>query len=166
MSAMAIAAGFQAVGSIVGGFMARQEAKTRASFERMRAKTVRDQATAEIRTRGRQNIRDRGREQAAIAQTGFAMEGDLMDLVDQADIDREMDLLNIAYRGEVQAIGLETQAKLDEAAGRNALIKGFLGAAGAVGGAAASGGFGGGAAISSSGYNAGGMINPSGTGPI
>lgn len=128
-------AGIQAAGQLLGGFMANKEAKTRAAYERVRAGVARDQAQAEIRMRGRRNIRERGRELAAMAQTGFTSGGNFLDLLEQSDIDREMDILNTAYRGELAAFGFESQARLDIAAGKNAMLRGVLGAAGTLGSA-------------------------------
>jgi hypothetical protein len=165
---MAMAA-MKAVGSIAGGILSYQESRTKAAYERRRAGIARDQAAGEARLRGRQNIRARGREMAAMAQSGFTTGGNFLELLEQSDVDREMDILNTIYQGELSAWGFETQAKMDVAAGKNALIGGIIGAAGSLGQAfigggspaSALGGGGGGG-----GYSSGGMINPSGTGPI
>ena len=168
MSLLLAFAGLTAFGQLASGYMAQQESNRRAEYDRKRAQIARDQAQAEVRTRARRNIRARGREMAAMAQSGFTTGGNFVDLLEQSDIDREMDLLNTEYRGEVNAFGLESQAALDIEAGKNAMLGGILGAAGTLGSAyigsrTPKSAIGRG---SSRGYASGGMINPSGTGPI
>jgi hypothetical protein len=82
-----------------------------ATIDRQNADTARQQSASE---QARQNRRARqvmGEQRAATAQSGTGFGGSNADLLDQSATLAELDMLNIAYEGQMRARGQEIQAQ-------------------------------------------------------
>lgn len=89
-----------------------------ATIQRQNADVALQQSASE---QGRQNRRARqilGEQRAGVAQSGTGFGGSNADLLDQSATLAELDMLNIAYEGQMRARGHEIQAQGDEYSSR------------------------------------------------
>jgi hypothetical protein len=139
---LAVGAGTQILGGITSAIQGKQAAKFNEAMAFREAELARQEAGIESR-RLREDaelIRQEGRREvgARIAKAGasgvVATQGSpLLVLLDTARrierqaLRREEDARTALFRGEVSAIGSETEARLQRQAGRQAILKGILG---------------------------------------
>lgn len=136
------AAGTAAVAAHQQGQAQANAAEANADIQEMNARVATQQATEEesrLRTRARQIISE---QRAGVAESGFALSGSTLDMLEQSEREAELDALTIRYKGHLARAGLladadqqRAQAGTARAAGRAGLLTGLLGT-----GAAAAGG--------------------------
>lgn len=132
-----------ALGSIASGYAAKAQYESQAQASQ-HAATIAEQNAATIALQAGEREHQQRREarqafgatEAAIAESGSGFGGSNALLYKQSMIDAEVDALNIRYEGMLartsalnEAQGLRYQAKTAKAAGRNAVIGGWIGAA-------------------------------------
>jgi len=73
---------------------------------------VRDQTAQKLDSQRRMVRLQQGKERASIAQSGLTASGSLLDVYDQNAVFSELDMLNTAYSGEMDARGLAAQSQI------------------------------------------------------
>ncbi|MCB9942991.1 MAG: hypothetical protein H6851_05145 [Geminicoccaceae bacterium] len=143
---MAAGAGIQAWGALQEGNAAKDAADWQATVQRQNAALRRRQASAD-EEKHRSEMRQRiGMQRAAEAESGFALAGSALDLLEQTVRHGELDALNIRYAGQLDSRALELgadNAELDginaRRAGRTRAVAALIGGIGQAGGRLASG---------------------------
>ncbi len=82
-----------------------------AAIQRQNAGAALQQSASEQARQNRQARRVMGEQRAAVAQSGTGFGGSNADLLDQSATLAELDMLNIAYEGQMRARGHEIQAQ-------------------------------------------------------
>jgi len=82
-----------------------------AAIQRQNAGAALQQSASEQARQNRQARRVMGEQRAAVAQSGTGFGGSNADLLDQSATLAELDMLNIAYEGQMRARGYEIQAQ-------------------------------------------------------
>ncbi len=82
-----------------------------AAIQRQNAGAALQQSASEQARQNRQARRVMGEQRAAAAQSGTGFGGSNADLLDQSATLAELDMLNIAYEGQMRARGYEIQAQ-------------------------------------------------------
>lgn len=149
---MVVAAATQAVGALASGnskaaqYDAQaQAAAWNASMQREQASVVAQQTSAREDLQRKQARQVLGRQIAAGAESGVnTTSGSAADVFRSSLYDAEMDALNIRYEGELNRVGLLTQANLSDWEGqvakansKSAVRSGYLNAASSLASAAA-----------------------------
>lgn len=129
----AAAVGMQAAGSIVQGVGAYQQGQFNKKVEQVNAINEERDAAAEI-ARIRDSARlAMGRQIGAQAESGFEVgTGTNLDSLRESAIGAELDVLNVRRRGASAAAARRAQGEIAAEQGKQALIGGLFGAAGAV----------------------------------
>lgn len=82
-----------------------------ATIERQNAGAALQQSASEQARQNRHARQVLGQQRAATAQSGTGFSGSNLDMLDQSATLAELDMLNIAYEGEIRARGHEIQAQ-------------------------------------------------------
>lgn len=136
-----------AIGAIQQGNAASASYKAQAQAQEYNAQVARNQAQSSLSVSTAQqlalNRRQRqfaGEQRAAVAQSGTGFGGSNADVLGQSGTLAELDLLNVAYEGQLRSQGFQSEAGLQNySAGvsrnnaKSATTAGYLGAAGAIG---------------------------------
>ncbi len=140
----AASVGATALGSIASGYSTSRADKANAQIAQQNAGIARQNATFAAeegeQTAGVQGQKTRqtaGEQKAGMGASGVsANTGSNVDVQASTAMTGQLDLMNIraraarqAYGFDTQAVGLENQAKIDKAAGKNAIAEGFIGGA-------------------------------------
>lgn len=130
IAAAASAAGtvVSAVGAIQQGNAAKAAAQYNATVARQNAEAARADAAANAARQERAARIRRGQNIAAAAASGVALEGSVLDIMEDNAIEEELDRLTILQRGEVDAAGLLAGAGMQDIRGRAAQRAGFMSA--------------------------------------
>jgi hypothetical protein len=137
-----------AVGAIQQSNAASASAKSQAQANDYNAQVARNQAqqslqvsAAEQLMLSRRQRQQAGQSRAAVAQSGTGFGGSNADILEQSDTLAELDLLNLAYEGQMRSQGFQAEAGLQtfqagaaRSNAKNARTAGYLGAARAIGG--------------------------------
>lgn len=125
-----VAAGTQAVGSIVQGNAQSAAAKANARIADQNRDIALQQAGAREDQVRRQSLGVLGAQYAGIAESGVDPgSGSAARALAQSATNAEYDALVTRYEGRMQALGFEREASLERARGRNARNAGYLNAA-------------------------------------
>lgn len=120
----------EGVGAIVGGQASKAAGKYSREVQRVNAANALRDGVAQIsriRSAGRQHT---GRQLAAQAASGFQIgTGSAMEDLLESQVNIELDVLETRRQSEMRAMGYRAQGALDYAAGQNAAIAGYFGAA-------------------------------------
>lgn len=149
---MLVAGGVQALGAIASAQASAASYEAQAQMNEANAKVLKNnsiQASREANVKedaNRERARIlRGRQIAAVAQSGIGFEGSGGDLVEQSDINSEMDALSIRYEGETRRQNLTTQSSMqlyeagtNRANASSARTSGYISAIGSAASAGAS----------------------------
>lgn len=96
----------------------QQLAQQRATYARQKAKVE----EGNLRTRQRKQL---GSMRAAYGSSGVDLEvGSPLDVLEEASVLAELDALSVRHAGEVEAVGYENTARLENFGGQNALAEG------------------------------------------
>lgn len=121
------------VGQIYQGYAQAAQYKSAANLAETNARLTRQQTNAAEEAQRRQNALRMGEVRASAAESGFdPSAGSLLNLQTKTAAELELDALTNRYRGELEAIGLQNEAKQLRANARAARTSGFLNAAGTV----------------------------------
>lgn len=118
-----------AIGAVNQGNAAAGAAKYNATMAKANASAARYQAAEEekrLRVASRKQI---GAMRAAYGASGVAMTGSPLDVLEESAYTAELDALNIRHAGELRALGLNAEAKLQGYYGRAAQVSSGIGAA-------------------------------------
>lgn len=126
--ASAVGTVVSAVGAIKQGNAAQAASQYNATVSRQNAEAVRADAAANAERQERAARIRRGQNIAAAAASGLALEGSVLDIMEDNAIEEELDRLTILQRGEVDAAGLLAGAEMQEIRGRAAQREGRLSA--------------------------------------
>lgn len=140
MGPLLIAGGAMALGGgVLSGIGAYQEGQFQKSVGKFNARqTVIDaqiteqnsqEAARRLRLAGR---RLQGRQRAAIAKSGFRLEGTPLEVMAESAKNIEMDAINMRIQGQYQAAQLRTQAKFQKDLAKASGQAGLIGAIGSV----------------------------------
>lgn len=106
-----------------------------AAIERQNADAALQQSAAQQAQQHRRARQVLGEQRAAVAQSGTGFTGSNLDILDQSATLAELDMLNIAYEGQMRARGYNIQAQADDyragvnrKSARNASSAGYLNA--------------------------------------
>lgn len=126
-----IAGGVAAGSAIYQGAQQKEAADYQAKVDDINAtKALQEGSAAEAAVR-RRNALAMGEVRAAASDTGFSPgKGSLLNLQTKTAGELELDALNARYRGQMEAVGYQTNAGIARQSGRNARTSGFLNAAG------------------------------------
>lgn len=109
---------FQVIGAISDASSRADAYESQAAWNRYNATVQRQNADAALQQsaseQARQNRRARqvmGEQRAATAQSGTGFGGSNLDVLDQSATLAELDMLNVAYEGQMRARGHEIQAQ-------------------------------------------------------
>lgn len=128
-----VATAATAVGSIYQGYAASNAMKGQAQQADLNARLTRQQTNATEEAQRRQNALQMGEVRANAVQSGFiADSGSLAALQTKTAAEMELDALTGRYRGELEAIGLQNDARQLRANASTARTSGWLNAAGTV----------------------------------
>lgn len=115
------ATAFQALGSIhqansqAAAYKTQAQASNyNAAVSRLQERQARQVSSAQQMQLRREQRQFFGRQRAMAAQSGVGEGGSNADLMEQSQTLAELDVLNIAYEGELRAKGYATQAELDD----------------------------------------------------
>lgn len=119
-----------AAGAIYSAQQQRRQQEYSAAIDEANAKLARDQtAVAEEQLR-RRNTQQMGYIRASAIDTGFDPgTGSLLNLQTKSAAEMELDVLTARYRGELEAIGLQTDAGVKRNNARTATRQGYVNAA-------------------------------------
>jgi hypothetical protein len=123
-----IAAGVEAVGSLVSGVAQSAKAHQAASVDRANAQIAENQADSEaaaIRERAR---RLAGQNRAAAGASGVDITGSFADALDDSAINAELDAMTSEYEGKMQSRNYRSQAAAEDSAASGALVGGAFSA--------------------------------------
>lgn len=126
-----------AVTSIVQGIQAKQAGEADAAVAETQAAVARQGGVADEQRQRSANRQLRARQVAAIGESGLALAGSPLDLIDEESIAGEMDALTIRYQTDLEEMGLSHQADVARHRGSQGFSRGLVGA----GAALAQGGF-------------------------
>lgn len=116
-----------AAGSLVGGVMANNQAKAQAEAMEIEAGQRRASAQREAEQRRKEANLVLSRQQAvAAASGGGATDSTVLDLMARTGGQGELNAQWAQYQGKEEGRGLENQAAMTRAAGRNALFGSFI----------------------------------------
>jgi len=115
--------------AIVGGMQKNKQAQGAAAAMEANARSTRQGAAAEEEAQRRQNAMAMGEVRASAAQSGFDPNtGSLAALQFKTAGELELEALTTRYRGELQAIGFDYDARATRASGKVAQSQGYLNA--------------------------------------
>lgn len=139
MAWVAIAAAVvSAVGALSQAASARSAAKYNASVAERNGVVARQQAAANEDAQRRHAYRALGRIRAGYGAAGVTVEGSPLEVLEDSAAEAELDALNIRYKGELTAMGYQSEAELQRARGKAAMTAGIFKAGTALlGGASA-----------------------------
>lgn len=132
---------FSAVGAIssansqANAYKSQAEWNTyNAAISRQNADAALQQSAAQQEQQNRSARRMLGEQRAGVAQSGTGFGGSNLDILDQSQTLAELDMLNIAYEGQMRARGHTIQAGAEEFSAktnrsnvRNAMVSGAFG---------------------------------------
>lgn len=121
-----------AVGAISQAVSARNAAKYNAAVAERNAVISRQQAAANEAAQRRDAFRAMGRIRAGYGAAGVATEGTPLDVLEDSAAEAELDALNIRYKGEIAAMGYESEAQLQKTRAKSALVTGVFNAGSAL----------------------------------
>lgn len=127
-----IGAGVSAVSAISSASQQKSAAEYNAKVAENQAIATRQQAEANAQMQERQSRLKIGKMQSTYAASGITSEGSPMEILEQSAREAELDRMNILWRGETGATGLENTATLDKYKAGNAMTSGYLSAAGSI----------------------------------
>jgi hypothetical protein len=122
----------QAIGAIQQGNAAKAAADYNASMLDRNAEIERSQANQREEAKRREVRQVLGQQRAAFAQSGGGMEGSAADVMQQSAINAELDALTLRYEGDIRARGMESEARMERFAGKQAQKAGYFKAAGSI----------------------------------
>lgn len=128
----ATATTFQVVGTLQSARASENAANYNAAVARNNAASARDQADADARRQRILGEKALGGIRAAAGASGITMEGSPLDVLGESAANAELDVLSIKYKGELRAMGHESDATLDAAKASNTRTTGYLAAAGTL----------------------------------
>lgn len=118
----------QGAGSALSGRAQRKATEQSAKLAEMNAqRELAEAGEAEGRQR-RIGRRALATQKAAVAQSGFAMSGSMLDWLEESATMAELDALNIRYEGNARATAQRIGAQMTLAQGRDAQTAGYIGA--------------------------------------
>jgi len=130
-----IAVGLSAVGTGVAMYGAVQQAnaseaaaKFNAGVARNNSLAARQQAAFDQEQLRNRHDRLRGMQIASGAKTGQTLSGTLLDVQYDSDLQAELDMLSVVYKGQVASGASTSQAGLFESEARSAKTSGYLNA--------------------------------------
>lgn len=130
-------------GAVYQGQQQQAQANASATVDEANAKLARQQAAVAEETQRRQNAMTMGGVRAAAVQTGFdPNSGSFLNLQTKTAGELELDALTTRYRGELESIGLQTDATVKRGNGRAARTTGYLNAAASIYGGQMQGAYG------------------------
>jgi hypothetical protein len=119
-----------AAGAVIKGMQQNAAAKGAAQAMEANARSTRLGTAAEEESQRRQSAMMMGDVRASAAQSGFdPSSGSLATLQTKTAGELELESLTTRYRGELQALGMDYDAKSTRAAGKQAQSNGYLSAA-------------------------------------
>lgn len=118
--------------SIMQGVAAKSAGEANAQAAETQEAITRRQGAAEEAQVRRENRLTRGRQVAAIAESGLALTGSPLDLIDEDSVTGELDALTVRYQTDLEAMGLQYQAQVERHRGRQGFVQGLVGAGAAV----------------------------------
>lgn len=150
-----ISMAFTVVGALSQANTARQNAQAQSAAADYNAQVARNQAysalqesTAAQLAQRRRSAQLLGSQRAAVAQSGVGFGGSTKDILEQSETLSELDVLNLAYEGEMKSRGYLGQADLEafnasqaRRNARSATTAGFINAGSAIASFGARGGF-------------------------
>lgn len=128
-----LAGGVSAYSQIRQGQTAEATGRYNARVAEQQAESARQAAAADAETKRRQFDRLLGTQRARYGASGvIGSEGSPLLVMMQSEEEAALDVARVRYGGEAQAFGLEAEARLQRAAGRQARRESYLGATGAI----------------------------------
>lgn len=121
-----------AVGQLQQGFASAQAADYNAAVSRRNAAIARQQAAAEEADKRHQANLALHQIRAAVGGSGFDMTGSPLDVLMDSAVEFELGAKKETYKGQLRALENTDKASLFEMQSDNAVLAGYLGAAGAV----------------------------------
>lgn len=122
--------------ALYGARQQRQGREYQAEINEQNAKVTRLQSNAEEEARRRQMALDLGRQRAEATETGFNPGGgSFLNLLTKNAGEMELDVLTARYRGQLESMGLEQDAKVQRSNAKKATASGNLSAFGTLYGA-------------------------------
>lgn len=123
---MAVAGGISAVGSIAQGQASARAAEFNARISSANARLAEQRGDTQARLIRRQGRQALGRQRAAAAASGVAMEGSILDIMADSRYQIERDALTAKFNAGVEARGQQMQASVQRTQGRQAQVAGFM----------------------------------------
>ncbi|MPZ43949.1 MAG: hypothetical protein GEV05_11180 [Betaproteobacteria bacterium] len=119
---------FSVAGAISGASSQANAAKYNAQVAERNAQVSRAGAAADAQTLDRRARQRIGAARAAYGAAGVDLEGSPLDVLEQSAAEAEMDKMNILYKGELQAMGMQDTAALNRSRADAAIGEGVYGA--------------------------------------
>jgi hypothetical protein len=128
----AVSGGFQAYSQYQAGQSAKDAANYNANALKRQSFAAQQQGLAEMELRRRQGERIIGQQEAAFAKSGVTASGSPLDVIGDTAANIELDSLNAAYEGYLNARGLRQRSKMAQYEGRLAAYQGKMEAVGTL----------------------------------
>lgn len=131
-AAIAVAGGFQAFSQYQAGQSAKDAANYNANLLKQQSFAAQQQGLAEMELRRRRGERVISQQEAAFAKSGVLATGSPLEVIGETAANVELDALNAAYEGYLNARGLRQRSKMAQYEGRLAAYQGKMEAVGTL----------------------------------
>lgn len=139
LAAVVASASIGAYSSYQSGKQQEEAALYQAKVATMNQRSLSQQADFEATNIRSKYRRARGAQRAAAAKSGLTLDGSISDVMLETNVQEDLDVMSVLYRGKQAALGEEMKKNLLISQGRNARTQGNLNAVGSIIGGVASG---------------------------